>query len=184
MTLQDIDNHQYFPKYIDMALTDWNDVNRMLEETPGVIIIKGRERHIINSDQCRESMLDLMQAGYCFRIEYFEAFNNIIKQICYDLSNYFKCDTDVHLYGSTAVDSQSFDPHRDDEAVIILQIDGICEWYVYDECQGPIYANDEELNVSQCVELHPGDMLYIPKNRYHMCRPRTARLSLSFGIKY
>jgi ribosomal protein L16 Arg81 hydroxylase len=82
-------------------------------------------------------------------------------------------ETHVNLYCSPAK-QQGFECHYDTHDVLILQIDGEKEWFVYRETvlyptPGMLSANQpkpEEPPYLQCV-LKAGDLLYIPRGHWH-----------------
>ena len=92
-------------------------------------------------------------------------------------------DLDFHLYCGLGNTSQSFYAHSDSSHNIIMQVDGECEWKVYD-ClfDGSIMLpQSSEVGLEMVINetLFPGDSIYIPQGVLHKCLPKSKRLSIS-----
>jgi hypothetical protein len=97
--------------------------------------------------------------------------------------------TQVNLYCSPA-DQQGFDCHYDTHDVLILQIDGEKEWFVFGETvpypvadiRSPDQLPPDEPPYVKGV-LKPGDVLYIPRGHWHYAISRDRpSLHLTLGI--
>lgn len=96
-----------------------------------------------------------------------------VTQLAANLRHEIGYETHVNLYCSPA-QQQGFDCHYDTHDVLILQIDGEKEWFVYRETvlfpTGTMHSADqpkpEEPPYLQCV-LKAGDLLYIPRGHWH-----------------
>jgi ribosomal protein L16 Arg81 hydroxylase len=95
---------------------------------------------------------------------------------------------DFHLYGGLSESSISFPPHNDLATNYIIQLDGECNWTIYneqatyDEALHYKKLPEEQLSIEYETILKPGDILYIPSGKYHKCVPLGKRLSLSVPI--
>jgi len=98
---------------------------------------------------------------------------------------------DTHCYCGLEAGKESFKIHTDSTANFIMQLDGVSKWTVYKErsngnrLNGKVktLTSDDKLTKDIQVDLHPGDVLYIPQNAFHYCLPQTKRLSLSFAAQ-
>lgn len=94
----------------------------------------------------------------------------------------------VNLYCSPS-EQQGFTSHYDTHDVLILQIDGEKEWFVYPETvryPTPDMPSENEQPPEgtpylQCV-LKPGDLLYIPRGHWHYAIACGEKLSLHLTV--
>ncbi|MBW4642639.1 MAG: cupin domain-containing protein [Goleter apudmare HA4340-LM2] len=94
----------------------------------------------------------------------------------------------VNLYCSPS-EQQGFTCHYDTHDVLILQIDGDKEWFVYPETISyptPEMPSEKELPPEgtpylQCI-LKPGDLLYIPRGHWHYAVACGEKLSLHLTV--
>ncbi|AGY58014.1 JmjC domain-containing protein [Gloeobacter kilaueensis] len=87
-----------------------------------------------------------------------------------------------------AGEPQGFRIHKDPHDSYVLQLEGIKQWTIYEPQRlFPIPHDDDSYEVDEStlgssilqVELHPGDMLYVPRGFVHEVRSNAAALSLS-----
>src|SRR5690606_7661104 len=106
------------------------------------------------------------------------------------VSHNFHCKANINAY-LTPTGMKGFPPHFDNTDVFILQTLGVKHWNIFED-----YSNSMELPLrdtpwnpdkyhpgvnKQLVELHPGDILYIPRGGMHSAACR-AGLSLHLTI--
>lgn len=77
--------------------------------------------------------------------------------------------TSAHAYISFSSKSSTFGKHKDDTDVWVWGCIGITKWTVFDDEVHEYY-------------LHPGDIIYVPREMYHDTQPITPRVSISFGV--
>lgn len=93
---------------------------------------------------------------------------------------------DVHVYCGTKK-SRSFNIHCDHADNFIIQQTGRSHWKVYKEYSLDMnqlrnLENDKKLSLDFECTLRPGDMIYVPKHRFHYAEPLEKRISLSFAV--
>lgn len=129
---------------------------------------------------------DALSAGYGFSITNVSRVNKDINSVCEVIErSYRETNTDAHIYSG----NESFIAHWDPPDNFILQQSGHCRWIVYNECAteielqvDKILRREPSLTVDIEVMLNPGDVLFIPKHRYHKCIPQGDRLSISIPV--
>ena len=184
---------QHFKGAIDPNTITWFDVDDYLAPLS-----------ILNVELIRDAKISIPKIGL------YQDKNFIIQQIISEamfcISKFFNvnprafelwsqvCDAypgqgvDFHLYGGLTADAQSFPPHNDLAANYIVQLDGSCEWTIYNERASYQEALDyvvypaDQLSVKTVQVLNPGDVIFIPAGTHHQCRPLGKRLSLSIPI--
>jgi ribosomal protein L16 Arg81 hydroxylase len=95
-----------------------------------------------------------------------------VTQLAADLRHDIGYRTHINLYCSPTT-QQGFNCHYDNHDVLILQIDGEKEWFVFRETISyPVSKHSSDLAAPneppylQCI-LKPGDLLYIPRGHWH-----------------
>lgn len=93
---------------------------------------------------------------------------------------------DVHVYCGSKK-SKSFTIHCDYADNFIVQQTGRSHWKVYKEYSLDMnqlrnLENDKKLSLDFECTLKPGDMIYVPKHRFHYAEPLEKRISLSFAV--
>ncbi len=87
-------------------------------------------------------------------------------------------------------EKQGFDSHYDTHEVFILQVDGIKQWYVFEDTikyplkdqKSSSFPPPETEAYLSCT-LHPGDVLYIPRGHWHYAvAAEEPSLHLTLGI--
>jgi hypothetical protein len=100
---------------------------------------------------------------------------------------HFECQANAYL---TPPGSQAFPAHFDDHDVIVAQIHGTKRWSVYGSLivDSARFALREEIDPAtlpepSCIELQPGDALYIPRGMVHSAQAQeNSSVHLTFGI--
>ncbi len=116
-------------------------------------------------------------------------FHYSLNRICNALeSQGNKRSCDVHIYCGNEK-SKSFFAHYDLADNFIIQQTGRTKWKVFKECASDM---KEQKNIKdkkkltldyECI-LEPGELIYIPKERYHYAKPLEKRISLSFAVAH
>ena len=112
-----------------------------------------------------------------------------LKQLAAELRQELGYRCHINSYGSPA-QQQGFDCHYDTHDVLILQIEGEKEWFIYPETIP--YPMPQQFSADQLPPdtdpylqqiLTPGDVLYIPRGHWHYAIAcETASLHLTIGI--
>jgi hypothetical protein len=105
------------------------------------------------------------------------------------LETFFGCPVHTNLY-LTPAGAQGFDPHYDTHEVFVLQIGGDKHWRLYGARRDlPLPDEKSAINKDQLgaptqqIELHPGDLLYIPRGHVHEAfTSDRASLHLTVGV--
>jgi hypothetical protein len=139
--------------------------------------------------QDKNFILDKLKDGATFCI--FKYINpnartfRLFEEVC---DYYTDKSVDFHLYGSITETSKSFPAHNDLATNFIVQLEGQCEWVIYnetasyEEAYNYFILPEDKLTEETRVIVNPGDILYIPSGKYHKCIPLGKRLSLSIPI--
>ena len=83
-------------------------------------------------------------------------------------------DMSIHMYGSFSTDANTSGKHRDTANVFIVGALGQLEFTVY--------ADDNM--AKQEYLIMPGDVLFVPRSRWHEPAPLTPRAIFSIGLEY
>ena len=188
-----MDRAQYFSQVIDPSFITWDDILDYC--IPPVIL---------NIELIKNKKIDIPKDGYYFDSDFIRS--EISKGTTFCISKFWNinnkankvwqlfCDqyphrgVDFHVYGGMADSGQSFPPHNDLAANYIIQLDGQCEWTIYNEratyqeALNYVVYPENKLTVKTKQILNPGDVLFIPSGVHHQCRPLGKRLSLSIPI--
>ncbi|NJS10764.1 MAG: cupin [Microcoleus sp. CSU_2_2] len=112
-----------------------------------------------------------------------------IAQFAAELKSEFGYANQVNAYCSWP-EKQGFSSHYDTHEVFILQVDGIKQWYVFEdtikyplkEQKSSSFPPPETAAYLSCT-LHPGDVLYIPRGHWHYAvAAEEPSLHLTLGI--
>lgn len=117
-----------------------------------------------------------LQQGATIRFRNLERHETPLRALAVAIGRLFQCTTDINAY-LTPSQSHGFSPHFDNSDVMVVQLLGAKQWRLY-----PDYRNRVELPLRdtpwdadkyrpgrevQQTELHPGDVLYIPRGGMH-----------------
>lgn len=110
-------------------------------------------------------------------------FNKKLSKLCYDFETKYNSVSDVHVYGGMSSECKSFGIHCDAPDNIIIQTEGRCEWFVFND-KGVVPDRLQHTNAEVVLNgiLEPGDSIFIPSLQYHLCRPLGKRISLSIPL--
>ena len=185
----------HFNNALDPVLINWVDVARffMYDYISNVELIgpNGKIKIPTSKDgvQDKTFVVNKINENHSFVISKFRNINNQTLQLYDEFCDcYANNNVDFHLYGGLTESSHAFPVHNDLASNYIIQLDGECEWTIYQEQATHEEAlnyrtqPENELNISFETILKPGDMLYLPSGKYHKCKPLGKRLSLSVPI--
>jgi ribosomal protein L16 Arg81 hydroxylase len=138
----------------------------------------------------RQDWINYIQQGATLIINGIHQRVSTIVELSADLRQEFGYETHINLYCSPTK-QQGFECHYDTHEVLILQIEGEKEWFVYDATLPyPVQTmssvnqpKPETLPYLQCL-LKPGDLLYIPRGHWHYAvAADQPSLHLTIGIE-
>lgn len=110
-----------------------------------------------------------------------------LETLCRELANFFSagCQTNIYL---TPPESRGLGKHSDSHDVFVLQVSGTKQWRVSTNgSETPLPQNDAALSVIESesleIDLHPGDLLYIPRGVTHEAKSLgSASFHLTIGV--
>jgi hypothetical protein len=133
-----------------------------------------------------DKILDIKEISNLISVNSFvllnmSAYNNSLSSVCGYIENQFNCQADVHIYGGLNTHCKSFKIHNDSPNNLIVQLEGTCEWFIYNERINHSINLDSDENLTLVIKtvLEPGDAIFIPKNQLHRCNPLSKRISAS-----
>ncbi|MEZ5404100.1 MAG: cupin domain-containing protein [Bryobacteraceae bacterium] len=99
-----------------------------------------------------------------------------LRRFCQSLAGEFSAAFQVNVY-LTPAGTQGLMPHYDTHDVFVLQIHGTKHWRIFDEAirlplQNQVHENQfrDRDDPAQTLDLHPGDMIYLPRGWGHAAR--------------
>jgi hypothetical protein len=115
---------------------------------------------------------DLIRQGYTLTIDGIQRFSTGLFRLCRGLESELSHRVSAGVY-FTPASSQGFKPHYDEGHVIVLQLEGTKDWFVFspetaEPFSGPQLATLPESKAPLIkVTLRAGDSLYIPRAFVH-----------------
>jgi ribosomal protein L16 Arg81 hydroxylase len=188
-----LNEHKYFEAVVDPDLITWTDVaDYFLPRTQQhVELVRDRKIDIPKTGrfQDHDFIVQEIATGATFCLSKFWNLNYKTQSL-WDtfVDEHPGVGVDFHLFGGLTATAQSFPPHNDLAANYIIQLDGQCEWTIYNEratyqeALNYVVYPESKLTVKTQQILSPGDVLFIPSGIHHHCRPLGKRLSLSIPI--
>jgi hypothetical protein len=136
--------------------------------------------------QDKKFLFEQLDLGHTLIINNYGFYNTATNELLKLIETLFYTDAAMHVYCGLS-GSKSFKVHEDIPSNFILQIEGVTSWTVFENRASTLVASgyrptDEEIQKfvpALTVDLHPGDLLYIPARTYHVAMPETKRLSIS-----
>jgi ribosomal protein L16 Arg81 hydroxylase len=115
--------------------------------------------------------------------------NKKINQISYELETIFNSASDAQIFFTTNLKDISvygFGIHNDDNNNFIVQVEGVTNIRIWDYPNQTDAIYTDSLNYEPIIdlEMHPGDVVFIPYKHWHCVTPKTKRLSISFSLQY
>ena len=112
-------------------------------------------------------------------------FTEKINAVAKSLEKEYDSPCDAHIFTCGNPDLQHpFGAHYDMSHNKIIQCEGVTNWKVWEPIDGFESSNlevDSDLIID--VDMHPGDVIYIPRDYIHLATTKTRRLSVSFPIR-
>lgn len=113
-----------------------------------------------------------------------------VSQLCEELSAHFGVKVNANLY-FTPPSAEAFDPHMDWMDSFVLQLEGTKEWRFHAEPRvrnayvGILEKPAQLKEPSRVVQVHPGDVLYVPRGLVHevVAGVHQPSLHLTLGVE-
>jgi ribosomal protein L16 Arg81 hydroxylase len=174
------------------AVFNWQDLNDLLNyhrltEPDLRFSMQGQS---LTTDADRQNWSDRIRQGATLIINGVHHRVATVSKLAAQLRQDIGYETHVNLYCSPA-QQQGFDRHYDTHEVLILQIEGEKEWFVYPpslthplpNMSSSTQAPPEDQPYIHCI-LKPGDVLYIPRGHWHYAIAcEQPSLHLTMGIE-
>lgn len=132
---------------------------------------------------------DHLRRGATLSFDGLDELHEPLRRLAVSFEATFRGATQVNVYAGFGA-LHGLDPHCDDEEVFILQVDGRKRWLLYgDSMDGagrgrPMGGSAPPPGAMLDRILEPGDLLYIPRGRYHVAVPMNEpTLHLTVGVK-
>ncbi len=143
-------------------------------------------------ESANENLIKSCQSGATLIINEVHKLIPEIAHFAAEFKSDFGYGNQVNAYCSWP-EKQGFDSHYDTHEVFILQVDGIKQWYVFEdtikyplkEQKSSSFPPPETAAYLSCT-LHPGDVLYIPRGHWHYavaCEEPSLHLTLGIHCK-
>jgi hypothetical protein len=172
-------NRTHYPMNYELPLDlnfGWNEALKLLDSHPS------------SEELVRGQKLSLVLTA----MERRPSSPNFVKDIIKELSTiFYKNLISAHFYYGFSNRSKSVaDLHRDTMDVLYLQVLGEIEWSVWQSKDISFYEEPTKRNISYeegnriySSRFKPGNMIWIPREQYHLVEPYTSRLGISFGVE-
>ncbi len=127
----------------------------------------------------REEIYNLWNQGCSFILTLSEFLNETMWKQCQEFEKHYGIGQ-ANIYCSKQEDAKCFPIHADSTDNFLFHVRGNIRWYIYKEfaTKGNYRPNDATLE--EVVDLNDGDLLYIPKGKYHKVDTLSPRISISF----
>ena len=83
-------------------------------------------------------------------------------------------DMSIHMYGSFCKDANTNGKHRDTANVFLVGAIGRTEFTIF----------NDDYSAQMNYSIGPGDVLFIPRSRWHLPEPLEPRAVFSIGLEY
>lgn len=130
----------------------------------------------------RYEIYDLWNQGCSFILTISEFLNKTMWNQCKAFEKHYGVGQ-ANLYCTKKADGYCFPIHADSTDNFLFHVTGNVKWYMYHEfAEGQTYRPDDATLEEEFV-LNDGDLLYIPKKKYHRVDTLGPRISISFHFQ-
>ncbi|MEG4206788.1 cupin domain-containing protein [Microcoleus sp. Pol7_A1] len=174
-------------------LFSWEKLNYLLNfhelRYPDIRLAIGGK---VLDESANENLIKSCQSGATLIINEVHKLIPEIANFAAEIKSDFGYGNQVNAYCSWP-EKQGFFSHYDTHEVFILQVDGIKQWYVFEDTikyplkdqKSSSFPPPETEAYLSCI-LHPGDVLYIPRGHWHYavaCEEPSLHLTLGIHCK-
>ncbi|MFM9265091.1 cupin domain-containing protein [Tychonema sp. BBK16] len=174
-------------------LFSWEKLNYILNfhqlKYPDIRLARGGK---VLDESANENLIKSCQSGATLIINEVHKLIPEIAEFAAAIKSDLGYANQVNAYCSWP-EKQGFDSHYDTHEVFILQVDGIKQWYVFEDTikypltdqKSSSFTPPETAAYLNCT-LHPGDVLYIPRGHWHYavaCEEPSLHLTLGIHGK-
>ncbi len=148
---------------------------------------------LLDSHPDEERIINESKLGFLLTaVERRNSAPKFIKDIIKELESIFPNNQiSTHIYSGFTKKSKSRGGlHRDSMDVLYLQVLGNIEWSMWRANEIQYYKDEskrnlekEEAELSYTSLFKPGNMIWVPREEYHLVEPYNSRLGVSFGIE-
>lgn len=131
----------------------------------------------------REELLKLWNQGSSFILTLSEFLNKTMWNQCAEFEKHYGIGQ-ANIYCSKSRDAHCFPIHADSTDNFLFHVSGKVKWYIYKEFaeKGQPYR-PQDATLEEEFVLDDGDLLYIPKGKYHRVDTLSPRISISFHFR-
>jgi len=128
----------------------------------------------------RKEIHDLWKSGSSFILTLSEFLNETMWKQCQEFEKVYGIGQ-ANIYCSNQEGAKCFPIHADSTDNFLFHVSGTVRWYMYKEFhqKGQPYR-PQEATLEEVFDLNEGDLLYIPKGKYHRVDTLSPRISISF----
>lgn len=129
----------------------------------------------------RTELWNLWNNGSSFILTLSEFLNETMWKQCQEFEKHYGVGQ-ANIYCSKQEDAKCFPIHADSTDNFLFHVSGKIRWYIYEEFSEK-GGRIEDATLEEVVDLDDGDLLYIPKGKYHRVDTLSPRISISFHFQ-
>ncbi len=130
----------------------------------------------------REQIYDFWNQGCSFILTLSEFLNETMWKQCQEFEKHYGIGQ-ANIYCSSQKDAKCFPIHADSTDNFLFHVRGNIRWYIYKEFADKGNYRPDDATLEEVVDLNDGDLLYIPKGKYHKVDTLSPRISISFHFQ-
>lgn len=127
----------------------------------------------------RNQLYKLWSEGSSFILTLSEFLNETMWKQCQEFEKRDYGIGQANIYCSKSKDAHCFPIHADSTDNFLFHVSGKIRWYIYKEFRENL-QNPSNATLEEVLELDDGDLLYIPKGKYHRVDTLSPRISISY----
>jgi len=126
----------------------------------------------------RDELLKLWKDGSSFILTLSEFLTQEMWEQCQEFEKHYGIGQ-ANIYCSNNKEAKCFPIHADSTDNFLFHVRGKIRWYIYKEFATKEYR-PKDATLEKVIDLDEGDLLYIPKKKYHKVDTLSPRISISF----
>tara|TARA_X000000950_G_scaffold277496_1_gene367039 strand:- start:1625 stop:2320 length:696 start_codon:yes stop_codon:yes gene_type:complete len=130
----------------------------------------------------RKQIYDFWNQGCSFILTLSEFLNETMWKQCQEFEKHYGIGQ-ANIYCSSQKDAKCFPIHADSTDNFLFHVRGKIRWYIYKEFADEGNYRPDDATLEEVVDLSDGDLLYIPKGKYHRVDTLSPRISISFHFQ-